>query len=164
MKLGIMSDSHGRAGLVQNALAVLKAAGAEAVIHCGDVGGLPVFDALAGWRCWFVWGNTDFPDPSWRAYLAALQIDWPGGPLSIRVARRRIAIFHGHEHAFQEALLAGEHDYLLHGHSHRANDYRVGAMRVINPGALHRVSTRTVALLDLATDELCFHEVDARHP
>lgn len=164
MKLGIMSDSHGRVGLVQDALSLLRAVGAEAVVHCGDVGGLPVLDALAGWRCWFVWGNTDVPEPAWQRYLTDLGIDWPVGPLSIRVGHRRIAVFHGHESSFPAALRAAEHHYLFHGHTHRAEDYRVGPMRVVNPGALHRVAIPTVALLDLATDEVCFHEVNGRQP
>jgi hypothetical protein len=32
-------------------------------------------------------------------------------------------------------------------------------MRIINPGALHRAASPTVATLDLERDELLFHDV-----
>lgn len=68
MKLGIMSDSHGHAGPVRLALTLLDGRGADAIIHCGDVGSLDVLDELAGRRCWFVWGNTDYARATWRPH------------------------------------------------------------------------------------------------
>jgi predicted phosphodiesterase len=47
-------------------------------------------------------------------------------------------------------------DYLLLGHSHVKSDHRQGRIRVINPGALHRASPKTVATLDTSSDELKF--------
>jgi predicted phosphodiesterase len=37
MKICIVSDSHDRAPMLAAAVAEAKAAGAEAVVHCGDV-------------------------------------------------------------------------------------------------------------------------------
>ena len=160
MKLGILSDSHGRVLVVRQALAVLDAAGAEIIIHCGDVGGLEVLDELVGQRAWFVWGNTDEHSELWKPHVEAMGLSWPNGPLDLNFANRRIGVFHGHERAFREALSNAQHDYLLHGHTHQRADHRAGNMRVINPGALHRVSTKTVAVLDLVQDDLRFLEVD----
>lgn len=160
MKLGILADSHGRTDLVRQALTLLKKAGAQAVVHCGDVGGLDVLEELAGWRAWFVWGNTDFPRLSWRPQIEAMKLPWPDGPLEITLADKRIGVFHGHEYAWQRAMTAAELDYLLHGHTHQADDYRMGSMRIINPGALHRARFKSVALLDPETDTLEFIPID----
>jgi len=159
MKLGIVSDSHGRVHHLRRALELLEGAGANAFVHCGDVGDLDSIEELAGRRCWFVWGNTDDPQPGWRAYVEKLGLPWPEGPLQLELAGRRIVVFHGHEREFARAIDAADYDYLLHGHTHRKDDYRVGKMWVINPGALHRVAVRTVALLDLVNDHLEFLEV-----
>jgi uncharacterized protein len=159
MKLGILSDSHGRIPLVRQALTLLDQAGAEAFIHCGDVGGLEVLEEFASRRCWFVWGNTDTPDPIWRPHLQALGLPWPGPKTEVTLENKHIAVFHGHEYAFHDALIHPTHDYLFHGHTHQRDDYFIGRMHVINPGALHRVSVRTVALLDPATDTLEFLEL-----
>jgi uncharacterized protein len=154
--LGVMSDSHGRIERVRQALAVLDAERVDAVIHCGDVGGLEVLEELAGRRCWFVWGNSDYPQPAWRAEVQALGLPWPEGPVEIGLNGQRLAVYHGHERGFQQAISAGEFDYVLHGHTHRAADIRGRETRVINPGALHRVAVPTVAVLDVEADEVRF--------
>jgi putative phosphoesterase len=159
MKLGILSDSHGQVQRTRDAIDLLCRHGAEALVHCGDVGGLDVLDELAGHRCWFVWGNTDAPRPAWRDHLATLDLPWPDGPLDLPLAGKRIAVFHGHEHGLKDVVTQAEHDYLLHGHTHQADDYRRDGMRIINPGALHRASRKTVALLDLAADEVKYFEI-----
>ena len=173
MILGILSDSHNRQDLAATALQVLQEAGAEAFVHCGDVGRKGVFDQLAGLRSWFVWGNSDHPGPQIAAHLRLLGIPQPAEvPLRLELAGRMIAVFHGHEAAFGrmvdlaaagrlaevEALLEGV-DYVLFGHSHVPHDQRIGSVRLINPGALHRVRTRSVATLDLERDLLRFWHV-----
>jgi len=47
---------------------------------------------------------------------------------------------------------------VIHGHSHLHRDERLGATRVINPGALGglRREPRSVAVLDVAADLLRF--------
>ena len=160
MKLGMMSDSHGRAERVRRALAVLDACGADAFVHCGDIGGLEVLEEFAGRRCWFVWGNMDGPRPAWRAEVAALELPWPDGQCTFELDGQRIAVFHGHEPGFRQAVEAEEVDYLIFGHSHEPGEARQGRTRVINPGALHRASVHSVALLDLETDELKFIDID----
>ncbi len=184
MILGILSDTHGRRERAAEALRVLRAAGAESVVHCGDVGDAGVIEELAGWRAWLVWGNCDRADPALpcpsRTYsrgLAALagslgltvahQV-----PLLIRLDGVALAVFHGHEPQFARierfvetgnlALLGAElRDcrYILHGHSHQRRDQRIGHVRIVNPGALHRATAYTAATLDLASDELSFWEV-----
>lgn len=156
VKLGILSDSHGHVDRVRAAVRLLEDHGATALIHCGDVGGLEALDELAGKEAWFVWGNTDFPSPTWRHHVEAIDLPWPDGHQELSFAGKRIGVFHGHEAAFHHALDAGQYDYILHGHTHRADDYRIRKTRVINPGALHRARTHTVALLEPHTDDLRF--------
>ena len=160
MILGILSDSHGRADRVRAARALLENAGATLLVHCGDVGGTEVFDELVGSDLRFVWGNTDFPTPGTMAYLSTVGLQAPEDvPLEFEVDGRTIQVFHGHEPGFAAALANPQCDYILHGHTHVANDERIGKARVINPGALQRAIRRTVATLELANGELAFHEI-----
>lgn len=62
----------------------------------------------------------------------------------------------GLEIIVQRVLEGQAHDYLFVGHSHVKLDTRVGRVRVINPGALHRAREKTVATLDTGTDLLRF--------
>jgi len=156
MKLGILSDSHGRLYPVQRAIATLEAAGAVAFAHCGDVGGPDILHEFIGRKLWFVWGNTDAPHAAWRVEIETLGFDWPQVPCEFTFGGRRFGLFHGHEQGFNSAMRSAPYDYLLHGHTHERRDERIGTMRVINPGALHRTASKTVAILDTENDHLEF--------
>lgn len=178
MIVGILSDTHGHAPRTAAAVGLLKQLGAQALVHCGDVGGPGVLEALVGLPAWFVWGNTDHPDDRTGAYAARLGIQPPRDvPTRLELAGRRLAVFHGHEPAFEELLhstrrgdaagfrerLAGV-DYVLYGHTHQPADDRFAGVRLINPGALRRAAARTVATLELLTDELRYWLVDESSP
>ena len=176
MILGVLSDSHGHATRVAHALAVLEAVGAEAFVHCGDVGEAPVLDQLAGRRAWFVWGNTDRPSATLQRYVQHLGLPTPDRiPLDIKLDGKRIRVGHGHEHGF-EALLdlheagddipdADQADYILHGHTHVARYAPLASgASVMNPGALQRAQTYSVATLDLASGAASFWVVNENLP
>ncbi len=157
MILGILSDTHDRVAAAAAAVAALKEAGAEHYLHCGDVGGEQVLDQLAGLPVAFVWGNTDWDRAPLRRYATELGIQCFGAFGELELDGKRIAITHGDENSTVRRVLDGQrHDYLFLGHSHINADTRVGGVRVINPGALHRVKEKTCATLDTGTDVLRF--------
>ncbi len=170
MILGILSDSHGRRERTAAAVALLRRLGAQGLVHCGDVGGPGVLEALAGLPGWVVWGNTDEPGARTEESAARLGLTLGPGPLRIERSGRTVLVFHGHEAAFESllgALEAGDPpppglcacDFVLHGHTHVAADVLLGPVRVINPGALHRAAAHTVATLDLLTSDVRFWQV-----
>ncbi|UCG17564.1 MAG: YfcE family phosphodiesterase [Phycisphaerales bacterium] len=162
MLIGILSDSHGRCKAVRRAVALFDRLGAGMIIHCGDVGDLGVLDEMAGRNCRFVWGNMDEPSSAVDAHLETLGIPPPDHQgLSIDVDGKHILVFHGHEPTFRRAIHEQAADYVLHGHTHQPCNRRVGAVRVVNPGALHRAKPRTVATLDTATDDVTFYDIDS---
>ncbi|MFQ5805008.1 MAG: metallophosphoesterase family protein [Phycisphaerae bacterium] len=176
MLLGLLSDTHGEHRRAAYAIELLQRLGARAFIHCGDVGGEAILDQLAGRRAWFVWGNTDSPDPMLERYAEALGLRPPCiSPVQIEIADRTIAVYHGHESHFRRLIrqlqrrdfaafhkLTAGLDYIFYGHTHTAVDARVGRVRLVNPGALQRARPYTVATLDLASDALKFWHVDER--
>lgn len=167
MILGILSDTHGSDARAARAVALLQRIGAEALLHCGDVGSQGVLDALACLPAWFVWGNTDHDSADLARYARSIGLTPPvETPLRIELAGRRVALLHGHEliaGRIYQSLLRGDVegfqrladcDYLVHGHTHVPIDRRFGRVRIINPGALQRARTYTVATLDLAQDRV----------
>ena len=160
MKLGILSDTHGRAAIAREAVQKLTAAGATAFVHCGDVGddqgGEAVLDALAGLDACFVFGNNDWHHDDLRRYAEAIGVVCLDAAGTIEKGGRRIAVTHGDDARLVARLTTPQNaaDYLLTGHSHVRHDRRVGAVRWINPGALYRATVKSVAVLDLATDAL----------
>lgn len=72
----------------------------------------------------------------------------------------RVAACHGHQKGVLRALLARA-DLLLHGHTHQRRVERIGGALVVNPGALQRAATRTLAIVHLPALEVAFFEVTA---
>jgi putative phosphoesterase len=135
----------------------LREAGAEFYIHCGDVGSEAILDQLAGLRAAIVWGNNDWDTRSLGSYAQALGIHVMPALGEIELAGKRIAVTHGDNAGLIRKVLDDQqHDYLLLGHSHVRADKKMGRVRVINPGALHRAAQKSVAVLDLQSDQLKF--------
>ncbi len=154
MRIGILSDSHGRAEITRRAVTILLDAGSEMLMHLGDLESEETIDELAGHNAHIVFGNCDFNANSMAGYARHLDVnvDHPMGVIQVDSAR--IAFTHGHLAHLMRAALADGVDYLLHGHTHEMRDERIGKTRVINPGALFRASRYTAAVLDPETDQL----------
>lgn len=139
-----------------NAVQALTSAGAQYLIHCGDVGTEAVLDALVGEvPSAFVFGNTDWDRTALERYAAAVGVLCLGTHGTVELAGKRIAVMHGDDFRLRATITeAQQHDYLMLGHTHVPDDRRVGRTRVINPGALYRAREKTAALLDLSSDHL----------
>ena len=171
MILGILSDTHGQRLRTATAIRLLQQVGAEAFVHCGDVGGAGVLTELVGLQIWLVSGNSDGPDSSLERYTESVGLTVAREvPLRLELGGRSIVVFHGHEAQFAHFCSRmlesggrgpemGKWDYVLHGHTHVPRDQRIGSVRIINPGALHRAPSYTVATLDLSSDTLKFWQV-----
>ena len=169
-RIGLLSDSHGRAEITQRAVRLLIDAGAEILIHLGDVNSQEVLDALIESEdsngelqppVHLVFGNTDAWDRQALAGYArdlGIRVDHPVGRLEL--GSKTLVYQHGHRHADMERALAESVDYLCHGHTHEKRDEMVGDTRVINPGALHRAAEYTAALLDVEANTVEFLVVE----
>ena len=160
MRLGILSDTHDALARTHVAVQLLRDAGAEAVIHCGDLASPPIAAACAVLPFWFVLGNHDadkVPALEQAAReMGAVCLGWAG---QVELQGRLIAVAHGHMSYDLRRVLAARPHYLLTGHSHLASDRREGLVRRINPGAVHEADRLSVALLDLEEDEVQFLEL-----
>jgi putative phosphoesterase len=156
-RIGILSDSHGRVDPTRAAVAQLLDLGCSILLHLGDLGSEAVIDELVGHNARIVLGNCDDDDLGRYAGHVGVLNDHPAGRLAID--GRDIVYTHGHLLECMRAALSERVAYLLHGHTHELRDERVGATRVINPGALHRAARYTAAVLEPASDRLEIVEV-----
>lgn len=166
-RIGLLSDSHGRAPTTQRGVAVLLEHGAQILLHLGDVGSVEVIDALytplpgqsQPVEAHLVFGNTDWDQNSLASYARHLgiHVDHPAGRMQLEEGD--LIFCHGHEQQIMAEAIAQNVKYLCHGHTHRASDTRKAGTRIINPGALFRAQEYTVAVLDTAADEVVFYPV-----
>ncbi|MFO0949916.1 MAG: metallophosphoesterase family protein [Isosphaeraceae bacterium] len=153
MRIGILSDTHNQVARTALAIERLKAAGAEAYLHCGDFTRPDVIDEFAGLPAYFVFGNNDYDETGLRRAMTL------GGGVclerggELELGGKRLAMTHGDSLSTMRRLAARAPDYLFYGHSHVRSDRYEGPTRWINPGALYRATEWTVGLLDLSSDE-----------
>jgi putative phosphoesterase len=155
MRIGVMSDSHGRIDAVEQALAMLREKGVRTVIHCGDIDDASTVRLFAGLNAHFVLGNCDVDREILREAMEGINasLHEPFGRLVLE--GRKIGFIHGHiDSLMREMKRTGGFDYLFYGHTHKADDYQFGSTRVINPGALYRAVPKTFISLDLGTEEI----------
>lgn len=162
MRVGILSDTHDQRTRTAAAVRQLVDQGAEVLIHCGDLTGPDIVYECADLPCYYVFGNNDYDEDGLRRAMKEVGGVCLGHSGEIALGGRRIAVNHGDLEREMRRIAANRPDYLLFGHSHRTSDERNGHTRWINPGALHRARTWTVALLDLETDLLKFLQIDAK--
>jgi len=159
MKIGIVSDTHDDARSLEAALEALRAKDVTKVLHCGDVCGPGLIQALAGFDVWIAQGNMDR-----HPGLAQVTEETLGrGRLAwlhrLTLDGYAVAMIHGdNEEVLGNMITSGQYAYVLCGHTHRRRDQTIGRTRVINPGALGGVrwQRRSFCILDLATGETHF--------
>lgn len=159
MILGLLSDTHGNAPRTRTALDLLRAAGAQHLIHCGDVGSEEVLALLFeekenGTPVDVVAGNVD----EWDAGLVVFS-KHIGLPLTKSIRKvlggLDVAVCHGHDSREMESILQSDRvDVLFTGHTHEAADKTRGSVRIVNPGAVHRARVPSVATFDTDTGDV----------
>ena len=165
MKIGLLSDTHNNTENLTEALKIPDRESIRVVIFCGDVVDAELLPLFAGLELHLVEGNVDHDPAGLRRAVERLGNGSTFGLEYVATFEgKRIAALHGHlTDRLIEAIHSGVHDYVIHGHTHRRRDERIGATRVINPGALGgiRYESCSLAILDLATDDLRVIEIGA---
>ena len=154
MRIGIVSDTHGRHAAVRLALVELRERGVTTVLHCGDIDDLETVALFRGFTTHFVFGNCDSDRTALRAAMADIGavLHDPFG--SVEIEGVKLAFVHGDDmRTMRDVENCGYFDFLFYGHTHQAEEHRTGPTRVINPGALHRARPKTFLVLDLPSGE-----------
>ena len=126
MKIIVVSDSHGKQGILEQI--VEKHPDADAYLHCGDIE-----DYAENYPSYIVvQGNID------------IYYDYPDERV-ITAGSHRIYMTHGHHFSYIKRLeqmadtaKAKDCDIVCYGHTHVAADDVVHGIRLINPGSLWR--------------------------
>jgi putative phosphoesterase len=164
MLLALLSDTHDNAQNTRAALALFARRSPAAYLHAGDLVSPEMLPLFTGLSFHFVFGNNEYDLAALRSGALAHGVHCHELLADLTFSGKRVALLHGHQPGALERLLeGGRHDYIIHGHTHVRRDERIRTgdhvSRVINPGALQRARTKSVALLDLATDRLEFLDV-----
>src|SRR5262245_12700791 len=114
MRLGILADTHNELARTRLAIRQLRDAGAEALIHCGDLANGPIVETLSVLPAWFVFGNHDADMVRELERAAEIHgvtcLGWGG---VVELAGKRIGLAHGHMTVDILRVVADRADLLL---------------------------------------------------
>ncbi len=146
--IAVLSDTHGRLARVEAVARLLAERTISTVIHCGDISGPDIVEALASFEVHWVLGNCDWDEQNLRTAMARCGHTCHGVGGEVAVGGRKIAFTHGHRPGVFDAMTTSrEYDLVMHGHTHQARDELVNGTRVLCPGALHAASPPGFAIL-----------------
>ena len=170
MKICIVSDSHDNRPLLEAAVRDAKAAGAEAVLHCGDVVAPSTLEVLKPFDLpvHVIHGNNtgDLYMMGRISAKSASQTTYYGQDAAIELGGQRIFMVH-YPHYARAMATTGDWDLVCCGHDHKTD---IQAIRNISGGTTHLVNPGTVGgikapatwvLGDLDTMRFEIHEVSA---
>jgi len=164
MLIGILSDTHNDVNNIQKALLLFSKFSPEVLFFCGDATAPSTLEWFCEFPLVYTYGNGDFLTGEIHALVKAFDPkNFAGLAFEGEKKSKYIGVTHGHlEEILNEMLDSGRFDYVFTGHTHLRMDKRIGKTRVINPGALGglKKQSRSVALLDLETDQLIFEILD----
>jgi hypothetical protein len=148
MKICIVSDSHDRSHPLEAAILEAKAAGARAVIHCGDLIGVNTLRASIKLDIPIhaVHGNNIGDVAALYRMMAKTngQFSYYGEDAVLELAGRKIFVTHMPHHG-QAFACTGDYDLVCHGHSHVAH---IGKQRHVRDGECWLVNPGSVAGID----------------
>ena len=157
MLIGLMSDTHNNRPGMRYALDIFRALGIRVLLHAGDLISAELLEEFKDFSLFLSFGNGDDPFYlSTKAERLSERFECEE-MLDLNLADKRIFMIHGdHRSELEKRITSGGYDYVIHGHTHRYRDERIGSTRVINPGALggRFVGEKSFATLDLIKDEL----------
>lgn len=157
MLIGVISDTHGAVAMTRPAIDIFQQAGVERVLHCGDIGSRQIIELFDRWETHFVFGNVDHDEVELRSSMLAAGHVCHERFGDFTWSDRRIALLHGNDYGrYREVEASNEYDLVCSGHTHEKTWELAGRTRLLNPGAIFRVTTPTVAIVELDTLEMRF--------
>ncbi len=165
MKICILSDSHDHRPLLEAAGLAAKDAGAEAILHCGDVVAPSTLSVLRplGIPVHVIHGNNtgDLYMMSRVANRPDSTLHFYGMDAGIRLHDRRIFLVH-YPHYARAIAATGDWDLVCCGHDHAAavesvKNMHGGSTWLVNPGTVGGVdapATYVIGDLDSMTFEI----------
>ncbi len=163
MKVAVFSDSHDNIPGLERALQDANAAGAEILLHCGDLVAPFIMDRLGKYFAGpihIIFGNND-------ADLRLLQVTASGYPqitlhgiyAEVEADGRTIAMIHYPEPALRIAQ-SGQFDLVCYGHNHDKKVEQINSCILANPGEiLGMKGTPTWGLYDTYSGEFVLQEI-----
>ena len=152
MLVAVVADSHDNQVTLRSAVALCRAAGVAAILHCGDI--IAPFSmrllVASGIPVYAVYGNNDGERRMLQKELPTITEP----PLELTLGGRKIVLYHAPPQQFPKS------DAVFYGHTHKREQRFQNGTFILNPGELGGWVTgkASMALVDLRTFEVEWFE------
>ena len=165
MEIGIISDTHDRLDMIDQAITVFNKAKVELVVHAGDF--ISPFSSarfeelhcpLIG-----VFGNNDGDHRNLTKEFESFGAKVYDIIAQVRVDRKNIVVLHGHrEELLQTMIQSKVFDLVISGHTHTFWLKEIEGIKVLNPGECcgYLTGKCTIAFFDTRSGQV--RRVDLR--
>ena len=158
MKIGLISDTHDNIQNTQKAIISFNDKNVEVVIHAGDIVSPETVEVFDGIRLIGVLGNNDLEVRELTSAFDKIGGQLKGEFCEIEQGKLKLAVYHGTDSRRKKSLIeCGKYDVIICGHTHRAQNKKVGKTLIINPGTANGWFFgygATAAIFDTLTREL----------
>ena len=161
MILGVVSDTHNHVSNVDRIIDIFNSKKVDKVIHTGDITQAKTLARFSRLSCSLlgVFGNNDLKENGLKeiSKINGFRLEFP--PFITKIGNRKIAILHEPDDIQDLIKENPSIDLILHGHTHRYRNEKIGDVKIINPGECAGIfkGKNAVGLLNL--EDLKFERI-----
>tara|TARA_A100001011_G_scaffold163594_1_gene172157 strand:+ start:1379 stop:1870 length:492 start_codon:yes stop_codon:yes gene_type:complete len=163
MFIGVVSDTHNNLKNINLIVSLFNQRKLCLVIHTGDITNASSLDKFSNLNCklYGVYGNNDRNEKGLKEVISKYNFKILEPPHEISINDRKIAIFHEPDPINKFISTNKDIDIILHGHTHRFREERIGRSLIFNPGESagflkDKNAIGIINLKDLSTERIFF--------
>ncbi len=136
MKVAIISDTHDHVENTKKVLEALKQKKVKKILHAGDHVSPFMFPLYKDFDLITVFGNNDAD--VYRILQNSKDSTVKPDTHTETIKGKKIIMYHGTSEELLNGLIKSqEYDLVIHGHTHKKRQEKIGNTLVINPGSVH---------------------------
>ena len=161
MILGVVGDTHNRLSNVEKIIDIFNEKNVDKVIHTGDITQAKTLDRFSRLNCPLigVYGNNDLEEKGLKDIAKRNGFNFQNPPFFLTISNKKIAIFHEPEEIENFLKKELSVQLIIHGHTHRYRNEKMGDVQIINPGECAGIfkGKNAVGLINL--EDLSFERI-----
>ena len=136
MILGVVGDTHNRLPNVEKIIDIFNEKNVDKVIHTGDITQAKTLSRFSRLSCPLigVYGNNDLEEEGLKDVAEQNGFNFQLPPFLLKINNKKIAIFHEPEDFKNFLKKDPSIQLIIHGHTHRYRNEKIGDVKIINPG------------------------------
>lgn len=161
MILGVVSDTHNRLSSVEKIIDIFNEKDVDKVIHTGDITQAKTLSRFSRLNCPLVgvYGNNDLEEKNLKDTAEQNGFNFQDPPFLLTISNKKIAIFHEPEEIENFLKKTPSIQLIIHGHTHRYRNEKIGNVKIINPGECAGIIKGKNAIGLLNLEDLSFERI-----